>query len=172
MNKREAVAAHYHRLKSSKLYPVMPPLSDFRELPIMKYLANRDSAAKTDIDVEHELRQSTAVQNMLRDDLRNWTERAEDRLGAILGYPGYRLLSRKKLHPVYRVTARFTCQRCNNSSITGGNAARSQKQRVGEGSMDFEMACSHVCFGLSKKRRLNYRWSAEQFVPDEKVGYN
>ena len=40
---------------------------------------------------------------------------------------------------------------------------------LGDGGMDFAEACEHVCGHLKKKQRSKNRWSAERFVPDQRV---
>ena len=35
--------------------------------------------------------------------------------------------------------------------------------------MDFAEACGHACHHLQKRRRNKDKWSAERFVPDQRV---
>lgn len=158
---RRAVEYFYNRMKSLKQPPIMPPLSIYRCLPavqrtgIMSKGPHDESVDEFEEKVEKEVRE--------------WAERAEEQLGAILGFPGSRPANQNdgKLHPVHRATARFTCKLCSAARCAG--AAKSEKLTAVNGSLDFAMACSHVCIGLSNKRRSKYPWSADQFSPDEKV---
>ncbi|RPD61257.1 hypothetical protein L227DRAFT_500235 [Lentinus tigrinus ALCF2SS1-6] len=164
--RREKVQAQQDRMKEVRSEwdgmhtrvlpaPVLPNLQEFRKLSVVKiYEAGHPSA------VHHTL-QHPFVASVLAENLEQWREAARAGLAAALGFPGWRNLSRRKLHPVDRLTARFRCRRCD--------AALGDKKAPEDGGMDFAQACEHVCGHLPKKRRNKEKWSADRFVPDQRA---
>ena len=135
--------------------PVLPNLQEFRKLSVVKiYEAGHPNAE------QHTLRHPF-VASVLAENLEQWREAARAGLAAVLGFPGWKNLSRRKLHPVDRLTARFRCKRCD--------AAVGDKKALDDGGMDFALACEHICTHLPKKRRNKEKWSAERFEPDRRV---
>ncbi|KAI0738968.1 hypothetical protein C8Q80DRAFT_1261904 [Daedaleopsis nitida] len=137
--------------------PVLPHLREFRKLPVVKIYETEAAGA------EKRTMQDPFVASVLAENLEQWREGARGALAIVLGFPGWRNLSRKKLHPVDRLTARFRCSRCDKS-----NAAKGRSVLDG-GGMDFARACEHVCAHLPKKKQSKDRWSAERFVPDQQA---
>ena len=153
--RREDVAAHYTRLKSApNAGEVLPTLSEFRKLSVMKVMQGK--ASDKDAGVGKELKDSKLVNELLTENLKQWREEARSALAGVLGFPGWKSASKKKLHPVDRLTARFICKKC------------SSKGRGGE-RLTFAEACGHHCAGLNKKQRARETWSASLFEPDAKV---
>lgn len=144
-------------MKSVQELAIMPTLPVFRTQPIIQVLQNKK--AKDDIDVAHELSKTPFVKTVLHNNLASWAEQAKEKLAAVLGYPQYRHISEKKLHPTERLTARFVCTKCSQVG----------KKRAADGCLDFQGVCGHRCARLSKKQKAKEEWKAEQFLPDEKV---
>lgn len=153
--RREDVAAHYTRLKSApNPVEVLPSLPEFRKLSVMKVLQGRGGAK--DAGVGEELKDSKLVHALLANNLSQWREEARSALAGVLGFPGWRTASKKKVHPVDRLTARFICKKCSSKG-KGGEA------------LTFAEACGHRCACLNKKQRARETWSASLFEPDVKV---
>jgi hypothetical protein len=171
--RRADVARHYNRLVEGKKSPVAPILAEFRGLPIIKALQDREDLspflpdaahsptekpAKTPHPLEFELKHSELIGGMINSDLKKWTDTALGAFDAILGQPNWKCASTKVLHPAERVTARFICVLCHGSP----KYATAQ-------SLDFREACAHQCAGHSKKAAAKWKWKANQFVLDQKV---
>ncbi|KAI0356088.1 hypothetical protein OH77DRAFT_1402228 [Trametes cingulata] len=150
--KRSGVEAEYARLKSSQANQVLPSLSEFRKLSVVK--AVEASSSKKDPSLTDPF-----VASILKENLDQWREAARAALAAVLGFPGWKTLHKRKLHPVDRLTARFRCKRCDAAGNDTGK----------DGGMDFACACGHICPHLSKKARRKHRWSADDFVPDQRA---
>ena len=154
--RRDDVEQHYNRLKSAEKDKVIPNLVQFRQLPIISVLQSKKS---TTTGVASDLQNSQLVAELLQGDLRKWRESASMALGATLGFPNWRSASKKKLHPVYRLTARFRCKKCE----------REGHKFYEEGCLDFAGACAHVCRRPDMKKRAREKWTPDQFEKDEKV---
>ena len=86
--------------------PAMPHVQEFRQLPVVKiYQKPGVSGSKSLTD--------PFVKSVLAENLDQWRMAARAGLAAVLGFPGWKTMSKKKLHPVDRLTARFRCQRCD-----------------------------------------------------------
>lgn len=168
--RRTGITRHYDRIVEAKKYPVLPVLAEFRELPIIKALQDRDDAmpipsnttnsSSTNTRVlESELKNSELIGGMIDSDVKNWVQSALVAFDSILGQPKRKSASTKVLHPAERVTARFICVFCSTSP------------RTSTGSLDFREACAHECVRHSKKVVAKRKWKADQFVPDQKVQY-
>ncbi|KAI0760220.1 hypothetical protein C8Q74DRAFT_1451228 [Fomes fomentarius] len=125
---------------TNQLTTALPTLSEFRKLPVVKIFEAAPSGAG-------------AEKRSMRDPART-------ALAGVLGFPGWKNLSRRKLHPVDRLTARFRCQRCDKVG---------RGRNVDDGGMDFAAACEHVCPHVPKKRSSSERWSAERFAVDQRA---
>ncbi len=136
---------------------VLPNLQEFRKLSVVKIYETGPSGSE-----QHTLR-DPFVSSVLAENLEQWREAARAGLAAVLGFPGWKNLSRRRLHPVDRLTARFRCTRCDAAASSGS------KKVPEDGGMDFARACEHVCTHLPKKRRNKEKWSADRFVPDQRV---
>ncbi|RDX44438.1 hypothetical protein OH76DRAFT_1421421 [Lentinus brumalis] len=136
---------------------VLPNLQEFRKLSVVKIYEAGPSGSE-----QHTLR-DPFVSSVLAENLEQWREAARAGLAAVLGFPGWKNLSRRRLHPVDRLTARFRCTRCDAAASSGS------KKVPEDGGMDFARACEHVCTHLPKKRRNKEKWSADRFVPDQRV---
>jgi len=154
--RRDDVEQHYNRLKSAEKDKVIPNLVQFRQLPIISVLQSKKS---TTTGVASDLQNSQLVAELLQGDLRKWRESASMALGATLGFPNWRSASKKKLHPVYRLTARFRCKKCE----------REGHKFYEEGCLDFAGACAHVCRRPDMKKRAREKWTPDQFEKDEKA---
>ena len=153
--RRDDVAAHYTRLKSEpNPVEVLPTLSEFRKLSVMKVMQGK--ASDKDAGVGKELKSNKLVNELLTDNLNRWREEARSALAGVLGFPGWKSASKKKVHPVDRLTARFICKKC------------SSKGKGGEG-LTFTEVCGHRCVGMNKKQRAREAWSSSLFEPDVKV---
>ncbi|KAI0366835.1 hypothetical protein BV20DRAFT_951546 [Pilatotrama ljubarskyi] len=150
--KRSGVEAEYARLKSLQPKQVLPSLSEFRKLSVVK--AVEASSSKKDPSLTDPF-----VASILEENLQQWRDAARAALAAVLGFPGWKPMNKRRLHPVDRLTARFRCKRCDAAGKGIGK----------DGGMDFASACEHVCAHLSKKARSKQRWSAEDFVPDQRA---
>jgi hypothetical protein len=172
--RRTDITRHYDRIVEGKNYPVIPILAEFRELPIIKALQDRDdalpiilsnttnsSSANTRV-LESELKRSELIGGMVDSDLKNWVQTALVAFDLMLGQPKWKSASTKVLHPAERVTARFICAVCSNPPKTRTAFAES---------LDFREACAHECVRYSRKAVANRKWRTDQFVPDQKVQY-
>lgn len=165
--RRTDITRHYDRIVEGKNYPVIPILAEFRELPIIKALQDRDdatpilpnaansSSANTRV-LESELKRSELIGGMIDIDLKNWVQTALVAFDSILGQPKWKSASTRVLHPAERVTARFICAVCSSPPKPYATFADS---------LDFREACAHECRKAVEKRK----WRADQFVPDQKV---
>jgi hypothetical protein len=168
--RREDIARNYDRLIGRKSHPVVPTLAEFRGLPIIKALQDREDAASLPSDssssarpvkiqrlLKSELKCSQLIGGMINSDLKRWVDTVLREFDAILGQPNWKRASTKLLHPSERVDARFICTLCH--STPGGHATPE--------SLDFRGACSHTCrHGKAAAKR---KWRADQFAPDQKV---
>ncbi len=166
--RRTDITRHYDRIVEGENYPVIPNLAEFRELPIVKALQDRDDAmpvlsnttkANTRV-LESELKRSELIGGMIDSDLKSWVQTALVAFDSILGKPKWKSASMKVLHPAERVTARFICSVCSSPPKTCTTFAES---------LDFREACAHECVRYSRKAAGKRKWRADQFVPDQKV---
>lgn len=171
--RRTDITRHYDWILEGKNYPVIPILSEFRELPIIKALHDRDDAMPTLSNttdsssankrvLESELKRSELIGGMIDSDLKNWVQTALVAFDSILGQPKWKTASTRVLHPAERVTARFICTVCSSPPKACVTLAES---------LDFREACAHECVRYSKKVVAKRKWRADQFVPDQKVQY-
>jgi hypothetical protein len=171
--RRADIARHHDRLVEGKDHLVVPILAEFRGLPIIKALQDREDAspslydtarssttkqAKTSRALEFELNHSELISSMINNDLKKWSDTALGAFDAMLGQPNWKRASTKVLHPAERVTARFICILC-----------RKKPKYATIESLEFRGACAHQCAGHPKKAVTKWKWKADQFVPDQKV---
>ncbi len=169
--RRVDITHHYNRLVQGKNHPVIPILAEFRELPIIKALQDRDDVMPVPSNTTHslantrvlgsELKRSELIGGMIDSDLKNWVQNALIAFDSMLGQPKWKSASTRVLHPAERVTARFICTMCSNPLKTCATAE----------SLDFRGACAHECVRHSREVVAKRKWRADQFVPDEKVQY-
>jgi hypothetical protein len=171
--RRTDITHHYDRIVEGKNYPVIPILAEFRELPIIKALQDRDdamptlsnttnsSSANTRV-LESELKRSELIGGMIDSDLKNWVQTALVAFDSMLGQPKWKSASTRVLHPAERVTARFIGAVCSSPPKTCTTFSES---------LDFREACAHECVRYSRKAVAKRKWRADQFVPDQKVQY-
>lgn len=169
--RRADIAGHYDRLIERKSHSVFPPLVEFRALPIIRALQDRedttpfpsDSANSRPVKIprilKSELKRSQLISGMIESDLDRWADTTLREFDAILGKPNWRRASTKPLHPSERVNARFICTQCHSTP----------KGHADPESLDFFGACAHKCVGHHRKVAAKRKWSANQFVPDQKV---
>lgn len=155
-SRRDDVEKHYYRLKSADAKQVLPTLPEFRKLSVMKVMQERAPDAT---NISKDLRNSPLIDKLLKEDLERWREGARAGLAAVLGFPGWRTASKKRLHPVDRLTARFVCKKC----------AQVPRKHGEERSLDFAAVCRHRCPHLDKKQRAREEWNPHKFEPDTKV---
>lgn len=144
---------------------VMPCLSEFRALPIVRTL----QGIAGDLSVEEQIG-TTLAQQMLKDQLETWRENArvglEKKLRGTEEEPEKKTKQKKKgketegkIRLVERVDARFSCGKCKRVS----------KKYDEDGCMDFAGVCAHVCPEPDKQKRKKITWSVEQFFPEVMV---
>jgi hypothetical protein len=171
--RRADISRHYDRIVAGKGHPIVPVLAEFRRLPIIKALQDRDDAppvsdtthsssaksAKSSRVLDSQLEHSELIGGMINNDLKKWVDTALAAFNSILGQPNWKLASTKFLHPAERVTARFICTMCSKRSKKGATAE----------SLTFRQACAHWCVRFPKKAATKQVWKADQFAPDKKV---
>ncbi|OSD01490.1 hypothetical protein PYCCODRAFT_1503536 [Trametes coccinea BRFM310] len=152
-SRRGTVAKEYARLKqNAEQGTIFPSLPEFRKLSVVKTVETSSSSNDPNIT-------DPFIGQILMNNLDQWRASARAALAAVLGFPDWKTMSKRKLHPVDRLTAWFLCKRCHASNKTRGN----------DDGMDFATACGHTCAHLSKKALSSYAWNANQFAPDEKA---
>lgn len=163
LKNRSEIEKHYNKIQSSKVYPFLPSLPTFCQLPIINLLQSAPTAVGVSID--QTLASDSLMRGLLSDQLKQWVETAKDDFAVLLGFPKkWNTASKNVVHPVERVTARFLCIRC-------GTKAKDRGSRTNGGSLDFAAACRHVCStgeGRAVKGKKG-KWGANKFVKDEKV---
>ena len=171
--RHDDITRHYYRLVEGKNYPVVPTLAEFRGLPIIKALQDRDDAmpvlsnttrssenlVKAPRILESELKRSELIGGMTDSDVKKWVHTALVAFDSILGRPKWKSASTKFLHPAEQVTARFICTLCSTPPKTCAAVE----------SLDFRGACAHECVPSSGKAVAKIKWRVDQFVPDQKV---
>ncbi|KAI0301661.1 hypothetical protein B0F90DRAFT_1719078 [Multifurca ochricompacta] len=172
--RRAVMTRHYNDLVDDKCYAAVPTLAEFRELPIVKTLQDREDAtpfssdtsrsslsnpAKAQHALESELKRSKLIGGMISKDLKRWVDTALGKFDAMLGRPNWKSASTRVLHPAERVTSRFICTLCHDTP----------KQYGTPQSLEFREACVHQCIGRPKKGAAKRKWKAEQFAPDQKA---
>ncbi|SRR6266550_4927784 len=153
---RSITEAYYHRLRAESPGIVLPPLTTFQQLPIIRSLLSL---------ANHEIKRS--MQDLLetgvvRSELAKWESEARNQMATVLGYHGFATAQKKTLHPADRLTAWFQCKKC----IQVG------RRLPGATFLDFAGACAHECGGVDGKELDNELWTATNFVRDEKVRKN
>jgi hypothetical protein len=163
LKNRSDVEKYYNSLRSSKLYPFLPSLPTFRQLPIISLL--QSAPATEGITITQTMVSNPLMRGLLTDQLNQWAETAKADFAVLLGFSKkWRNASKNVLHPVERVTARFRCIRCDTKAKGGS--------RTDDGCLNFEAVCRHVC-SVGQGRMLKGkkgRWDVSNFVKDEKVG--
>ncbi|KAI0261582.1 hypothetical protein BC834DRAFT_458879 [Gloeopeniophorella convolvens] len=162
--RRAEIAQHYDRMIARDRRRPMPPLAEFRRLPIIKALQDREDATPSQSKtsnplriLEPELKSSEFIASMIDGDLKKWVDTARKAFDAMLGYPNWKSASTKLVPPAERVTSRFVCTLCR----------RVPKGDVETGSLDFRGACAHQCPRSSKRAMVV--WKADQFTVDQKA---
>lgn len=153
---RSITKAYYHRLRAETLSIILPPLTTFQQLPIIRSLLS---------SANHEIKES--MQNLLemgvlQSELAKWKSEARNQMATVLGYHGFATAQKKILHPADRLTAWFQCKKC----IQAG------RRYQGAAFLDFAGACGHQCGGVDGKELGNELWTATNFVKGEKVSKN
>ncbi|KAH9003475.1 hypothetical protein EDB86DRAFT_2826608 [Lactarius hatsudake] len=157
--RRADIARHYDRLVERKSHPMLPTLAEFRGLPIIKALQDRDDTAPLPSDsansssagpvkisqvLKSELKRPQLIGGMINNDLKQWADTALREFDAILGQPNWKRASTKLLAP-----------------LREGHAAPV--------SLDLREACAHGCAGHHRKAAAKRKPRADQFVPDQKA---
>lgn len=167
MNNRKEVEKTYNTLRSSREYPYLPSLHTFRKLSVVAML--QSSVSSDTGNISETFKNDKRMKDLLHSQLKTWTDKAKNDLGALLGFPkNWKNASKKVFHPAERLSARYLCTQCERFN---------EKYRVDE-CFDFAGACSHECGeGIGKKAPKAKKgkkavWKSENFVKDEKVGPN
>jgi len=141
----------YDRLKGeSSRFKVLPTLSEFKKLPVIELLLSRPTTV-TASDL-----QTDPMTTLLSDDLDKWRKEVQDAFAKKLGYLNWKTPSSLKLHPVYQLSALFTCTGCANRGL---------REQV----LTFTNACSHVCPAISKRKGTKEVWKIDQFAPQDRA---
>lgn len=90
LTRQTDIERHHQRIKSSGAYGLIPTLAEFRKLPAMKAMVEKDT-----ISIDEELRRSDLVAALLRDNLKKWLECAKAGLAKLLGHGDYKSASTK-----------------------------------------------------------------------------
>ncbi|KAL5518868.1 hypothetical protein ACEPAH_551 [Sanghuangporus vaninii] len=158
--RRELMAQEYYRRKSidsSRSEPViLPNLNVFRRQSMIKLLQNRRGS---DPDKLASSLQHPSTRRMIDDDLSFWSSKANFEFKKILGADDFFQISKKKLDPLDKLTARFICTRCLDHT--------SDESKIPP--LNFREACAHQCKHLTKKQKGRATWSPKQFIPDQKA---
>lgn len=154
--RRADVEKYYNSLKSqANASRVLPPLSDFRRLPFILHLQNKDAPS-----ILNDLRTDGNLPNSaLQSDLNAWVKKQHMDFQRLLGYEQWRDPNPDVLSPVERINARFICTTC-------GTVPRKLEE---QGSFDFVSACNHQCANMEKSKRRDHVFSSAQFTGDLKV---
>ncbi|KAL5534167.1 hypothetical protein ACEPAG_628 [Sanghuangporus baumii] len=158
--RRELMAQEYYRRKSigfSLSKPViLPNLNVFRQQSMIKLLQNRRGSDPDNLapNLQH-----PSTRRMIDDDLSFWRGKTDFEFKKILGADKFYPISKKKLDPLDRLTARFICTRCLDHT--------SDESKVPP--LDFREACAHQCKHFTKKQKAKVTWSPKQFMPDQKA---
>ena len=88
----------------------IPNANEFRKLSVVKIYEKPGVGEKRNL-------RDPFVASILAENLDQWRDAARAALAAVLGFPGWKNLSKRKLHPVDRLTARFRCQRCDKVAV-------------------------------------------------------
>jgi len=156
--RRNDVEQYYNRLRSTGT--VVPSLSEFRKLPVMKTVQGSVAGPRPNSKgLALDLKKSGLVAEFVTADLNNWMEPVRERLSQLLGFSRWKSASKTKLHPLDRITAWFSCQRCGKVS----------KKYEAERCLDFTGVCTHECPDHGKKNQRPVNWNVEWFVIDQKV---
>ncbi|TFK34477.1 hypothetical protein BDQ12DRAFT_738215 [Crucibulum laeve] len=166
---RAEIDTHYQRLRSSKACPYpLPSLPVFRQLPVVNLLllSEVDGGKASPSGAIGKTLQSTALmRTMLEEQLKKWGDSARETLVQTLGYSGWKTANKGILHPVERLDARWTCNRCHDVP----------HRYAEDGCLDFEGVCRHECKdkakskGKAAKRRGKDVWVSTMFIKDEKA---
>ncbi|VDC02720.1 unnamed protein product [Peniophora sp. CBMAI 1063] len=153
--RRADIDKYYQILKSdNKAIHILPPLADFRRLPFIAHLQDKD--AKT---VLNDLKSDGVLPNsMLQSDLNAWIKKQHAGFQQLLGYEKWRDPNPDILSPADRINARFHCTLCGHVPMKLEEA----------GSFDFVSACNHQCANLGKRELKTHVFSAANFVADLK----
>ena len=117
--------------------PAMPHVQEFRQLPVVKIYEKPGAGTSKSLD-------DPFVTSVLAENLDQWRNSARAALAAVLGFPGWKAMSKKKLHPVDRLTARLRCQRCDR--VATENKVR---RDFGAASHVYERVWHSLCFRRS-----------------------
>lgn len=157
--RRKDVGELYEELKNAgSEAPPLPPLSDFRKLPMVQRIQYKPDNAPS-AAVARELRQSSITLHLVNEEITQWRESAKTALGKVLGFETGEKTDAEMLLPVNRLTARFRCKKCDTNGRSKG---------WDNMSLDFAAACQHRCRG-TKRECAKETWQAGNFVPDSQV---
>ncbi|EIW55199.1 uncharacterized protein TRAVEDRAFT_74096 [Trametes versicolor FP-101664 SS1] len=149
--KRSESETEYARLRKADPKAIFPSFPEFRKLSVVKTVEASSSAKNASFT-------DPFVASLLKESLDQWRDAARAALAVVLGFTGWKTMSKKKLHPVDRMTAHFRCKRCDAAGKDTGK----------DGGLVLARACEHIC-ALSKKARNKQRWSADYFVSDQRA---
>lgn len=190
LTRQTDIERHHQRIKSSGAYGLVPTLAEFRKLPTMKAMVDKDTAS-----IDEELRRSDLIAALLRDNLKKWLEDARTGLAKLLGVVNYKNASTKVCtFPLVREMTSWrdshgrvqrlpvSCNRLQRGFLVTDSyllqvlhpaervTARFLCVTCGNKavSLDFAGVCKHECQKMSRGA-LKAPWTAERFVADTKV---
>ncbi|KAF8656316.1 hypothetical protein AX16_002618 [Volvariella volvacea WC 439] len=145
---------------------ILPALSTFRNLPIIKQLQitlsngpkPRGGAADT---IEKALTKNATTRSLVQKELEQWRAQAQEDFNEILGYKDWKSPSISRLPPSQRLTAWFICTLC-----TTNDKGWVREDKV----LDFKGACMHECLSTKSTSHSKYHeWKVSNFVKYDKA---
>lgn len=163
---REEALQHHSRLCSAipaqgKSRKPVPAVSAFLKLPVLDLLQSPGSLPDG-ASVSKTLKKDPLVTCILENQVAQWTDKARQDFGVMLGYPAeWKSANKSIVHPAERLSARYLCKKCKYFPA---------KYRDYE-CLDFAGACAHQCVIGNKKAKKNgqAKWSASNFKKDDKA---
>lgn len=149
LRRRREVEKLYRELDHAWL-DCFPSLPQFRKLPTLRIFY------ESTLDVKSTEWRNGFVDALVKNDLREWATKTVQAFSERLGYVEWPP-TKTLVHPVHRISSRFTCTRC----LKSGPKAKRNK------SLTFREAAHHICL-VSEKGNKD-QWSPKNFVVDAKV---
>lgn len=165
---REQALQHHSRLCSAipaqgESRKPVPAVSAFLKLPVLDLLQSPGSLPDG-ASVSKTLKKDALVTCIIEDQVAQWTDKARQDFGVMLGYPAeWKSANKNLVHPAERLSARYLCKKCKYLPT---------KYRDDE-CLDFAGACAHQCVIGNKKAKKNKqaKWNASNFKKDDKVSF-
>ena len=141
----------------------VPAVSAFLKLPVLDLLQSPGSLPDG-ASVSKTLKKDALVTCIIEDQVAQWTDKARQDFGVMLGYPAeWKSANKNLVHPAERLSARYLCKKCKYLPT---------KYRDDE-CLDFAGACAHQCVIGNKKAKKNKqaKWNVSNFKKDDKVSF-